>query len=168
MFAAAPAASPSNQHLTDMPFLDNTVRTVSSLASLLAFVVGLIHLWFSFKDDNSGGVRWSRDDGFFQEHNIGWQKDFELTPQAIVEHWQPLVIGWISLGHHMTYSRTALVAYSTYLQMCLWYVFVAAFGVFGYAGNFGIIVGSLELVVAGFALILAIFSGNREPQLVLF
>ena len=109
----------------------------------------------------------SREHSFVEELNLGWQKDFELTPQAIVDHWQPLIIGWIALAHHAQFSRS-FQCYGSYLQMSFWYIFLAAFGCFGYAGNLGIIAGSLALFTAGFAIVLAIFGGNREPQLVLF
>lgn len=149
-----------------MPLMDNVVRSVSAIASLLCFIVGLIHVWLSFENDNSG-VHWSRNHGFIEEHNYGWQKDFELSPQAIVFHWQPLIIGWIALSHHIQYSRH-MVFYSSYIQMCLFYVFVATFGCFGYAGNFGIVAGSFALAAAALACIQAIFGGDHEPQLVLF
>lgn len=169
MFASAPASAShrdNRQSSSDMPFMDNVVRIVSVLASLFCFITGLIHLWISFENEDAG-VRWSRNRGFVEEHNVGWQKDFELTPEAIVWHWQPLIIGWIALSQHMQYSRS-MVGYNSFITMAVFYVFVAAFGCFGYAGNFGIIAGSLSLVSAAFAVLLAIFGGDREPQNILF
>jgi len=52
--------------------------------------------------------------------------------------------------------------------MCLWYVFVALFGCFGYAGSLGIIAGALALVTAVVAGVMVFVDQAGEPRPVLF
>jgi hypothetical protein len=129
------------------------LRFISFMASLLAFIVGLIHL-IRTMDASWSELTWS-DGGFIDEVNKGWQSAFELTPQAIVTHWQPLIIGWIALAHHVRYVHS-LSVYHTWVQMAFWYIFVALWGCFGYCGNLGIIAGALALLASCIAVAMAI------------
>ncbi|KAG8468890.1 hypothetical protein KFE25_007408 [Diacronema lutheri] len=153
-----------------MPDVGVSVHSVAFITSIAAFVVGIIHLWLSFEGTDSN-LKWAKrnegNHGFISEVNQGWQEAFELTPQAIVDHFQPVLIGWFSLAHHIRYVNK-LSLYGSWLQMCLWYVFVALFGCFGYAGSLGIIAGALALVTAVVAGVMVFVDQAGEPRPVLF
>lgn len=90
-----------------MPDVGVSVHSVAFITSIAAFVVGIIHLWLSFEGTDSN-LKWAKrnegNHGFISEVNQGWQEAFELTPQAIVDHFQPVLIGWFSLAHHIRYA----------------------------------------------------------------
>lgn len=136
------------------------MRVVSMLGAGAALTVGIIHVWLSFAEA-SVSLSWSNG-SWIEEINDTWQHAFELTPDAIVEHWQALIIGIIAFGQHSEAMRVRAF-YATWFQMCLFYVFVAFFGCFGYAGNIGIIAGALCLVSAAISLGMALGRPSSAP-----
>lgn len=162
---AMPSACSLAHDPQTMAKIDTPLHSIAFLASLLCFIVGLIHLWFSFEDKHAN-LHWQKGN-FIEETNQGWQTSFALTPQAIVHHFQPALIGWFALSHHIGYVK-AWSVYGSWIQMCFWYVFVAVFGCFGYAGNLGILAGAFSLLTAAIAAALAVVDNTGAPQPVLF
>jgi len=115
-----------------------------------------------------------------------WRGDFELTPDNIVHHWQPLVLGLLACSQHHTRIRFTTI-YTDMVRarppgwqvepaeltcVCarvpvqvwgaIWYVFLALFGCFGYAGNLGIISGALCLVTGALAAIMVLVADTKD------
>lgn len=147
--------------------IDTPLHSIAFVGSLLCFVVGIIHIWFSFEGEKSAKLGWSKDDFLSEEHNSGWRNAFELTPQAIVWHFQPLLIGWFALAHHIGFVKSWTL-YTSWTHMAFWYVFVAFFGCFGYAGNLGVLAGAFSLLTALVAVALAVVDNEGAPQPALF
>ena len=101
---------------------------------------------------------WSEKSRGVYDWNFKWRADvFTLKPDALVDLWTPFVLGVIGMLAY--FGKPIEIFQTTWLNVLGFYLFVALYGQFGYAGNFGVFwgfwttCGFLPFVIIGFFMI---------------
>ncbi|KAK3249230.1 hypothetical protein CYMTET_41334 [Cymbomonas tetramitiformis] len=124
-----------------------------------------------FKKDFNGGdqllTSWantqpgSRSRGSFQSQGRFWRDIFTLRPEKFVDVWSPMFFGILALFQHISPLKWGALS-GTWMHVCVYHVFISFFGVFGYAGNFGIITGFLCVFNAFIAMCLQFYAPEEH------
>merc|ERR1712048_1032044 len=81
-----------------------------------------------------------------------WRDVFTFRIDKFIDLWTPLLFGLISLMLHMGHTRWDAVA-DNWITFSFWFLLMALWGSFGYAGNLGILTGFLNSSVTFFGLL---------------
>uniref|UniRef100_A0A0G4FF62 Uncharacterized protein n=1 Tax=Chromera velia CCMP2878 TaxID=1169474 RepID=A0A0G4FF62_9ALVE len=112
---------------------------------IMTLIVGMVHLFVNVEAE----LEWpTAGKSFVSDHNRATYRlsAFTLAPDFFADHWTALALGAISLYLHAP-KQTLRIVTCTYLRFGIWNLFVALYGDFGYAGGFGILVGSLKIII---------------------
>lgn len=107
--------------------------------------------WLRFKVDNA---KWTDD-----FNRVGYRDVFSFEPNKLVNSWTPTVFGFLSLATHMDGSRMERIS-GSWMRVFLWHIFAAFFGVFGFAGGWGVLVG---IIMCPFACVVFLICNFLRP-----
>ena len=145
--------------------LTSVTRVLSFLGALMLLATGLTSVIDNYANaapcQNGAcvgpGLRWSYNpNGDFTTGNTNtpWRAIFSLGPNTFIWIWTSVILGLISTLAHFPGFDFRWVT-GTWVNVCLWNVFAALFGAFGYAGNLGVITGFLLSLVAILAFVIS-------------
>jgi len=114
---------------------------------------------------NSGSVAFTED-----SNKEGWRSVITTDVNTVLDVFSPMIFGLLILATASSKTRdtssfVAGFAYS-WSRMGFLLIFTALFGSIGYAGNFGIVTGVINLTVSGYLFFMAMvpaLSGNAYP-----
>lgn len=139
-------------------------RVLSLVAGVATIVCGIVHVTSQFRKACRGDftdcvgpwLYWSSDT-FTEDVNAGYWRDtlFSLKPDSFCEQWGPLFLGLATVFTHTAALRIDAICLN-WARVCMWFLFLALFANFGYAGNLGILTGFLSSLVALLAFIHAV------------
>ena len=160
--------------VADNALVINLARVLSLGVGLLTFVIGLIHVFnrsFQWCPANpwteclGPSIRWNtvNSQNFVQSSNgpTAWRSIFTLDIEILGPLWGPTVLGYFTAIQHVQDHNHALLM--SWPRVCLWFLFIALFANFGYAGNLGIICGFVSVVVALLAVLITAGGGGTAP-----
>lgn len=158
--------------LVDNELVLQITRILSLVAGLCVLIIGIIHIivqdlrWCPAANFDCIGpsLRWNPSGVEFTlpgngPTQGGWGAElFTLAIDKFMELWGPIMLGLISIGQHLNGHQITAISVS-WPRVFLWYMFVALFGSFGYAGNLGILTGFLCVFVSLLALAISLGGG---------
>lgn len=151
-------------------------RALTVLVGCLTFIVGLVHIAKTVElsdcEDSSTiscigkSLRWNTRAASspINDVNKEWRDVFTFSPDPFFEYWTPILLGVLTLMIHFGGEPGwfTLAIASTWVRLGFWLAFVALYGNFGYAGNFGIVVALITCMIAGLCLIIALISRGDQ------
>ena len=150
--------------------LGGITRALSFVAGLATAICGLVHVFSKFRKECPSLGRsdcvgpwlfWSSGDFTADVNGAYWRLQlFSLAPDAFIDNWSAVILGLITMFLHVHSLRIEALS-RNWARLCVWFLFVALFGSFGYAGNLGVLTGFLNSLVALLCFILACGPGRN-------
>lgn len=153
-------------------------KMFSLLASLASIGVGGIHAFYNgtgFACRDVAGVTcigpalvWIDDMDYFTVpiNLLTWGLAFSLNPNIFFPLWGPFFISLLAFLQHLPSQNVKNIT-NSWGMTCVFYLFIAVFCNFGYAGNFGVITGFLTSFTAFLCFITLCLGGNGSGTAVL-
>lgn len=162
--------------LVDNALFLTVTKVLSLFCGLFVVACGLVHVfthnfnwcpWMTWGSADCVGpsLRWNPTnmDFLFEGNNaFGWRQIFTFKIDTFCALWGPIALGYITCLQHVRGHLWTSI-YSTWPRVFMWFMFLALFSAFGYAGNLGILCGFLCVVVALFAMLIS-FGGGANTQ----
>eukprot|EP00755_Sulcionema_specki_P038311 Sspe_Gene.23579::Locus_9168_Transcript_1_1_Confidence_1.000_Length_619::g.23579::m.23579 len=145
------------------------------LGAVGTMVGGGIHLHDNLKDpwcDSKTqkcvgrGLVWGEGDNEIRDNNgrNKWRSVFTFVPDAFFDLWTPFIMGFITLCAFFFASTRIHTITDTWVRALVWHALVMLCGAFGYAGNYGIVLG-FYLAFVGLLCLFNVFLTKEKPQM---
>jgi hypothetical protein len=92
-----------------------------------------------------------------------WGSVFSLEPNTFMDNFAPVLIGLITLSVHLPGEESWNPIGVSWKRYFVWFMLVALFANIGYAGNFGIVVGFFNVLLACTCLVVRFSNEERRP-----
>jgi len=158
-------------------------RVICLLAALFCLATGLATVIIKFSEwCQGGGSNWpwscigpalAWDNNEFVKNEVNscktglggraWGCVFSFAPEIFIPLWTPFFMALIAIFAQFRSMKLEFIS-KNWARMCLYYLLMALFGAFGYAGNLGILAGFITVLAAFVCLIMAFVDSGSNPS----